>query len=99
MEIFEGIAFGSVGGSLGEILKWWHIREEIQEKGVPDWSRSKAYWIITFLMVAAGGFMVFVYMKSGTTLNPVVAVHIGAATPLIISGIVRQVPVAPGKID
>lgn len=99
MGIVEGIVYGIVGGSLVEVLKWWHIREEIQEKGLPNWSKSKPYWIITFLMIAAGGIMVFIYMESGTTLNPVVAVHLGAATPLIISGIVRQVPVSPGKVD
>ena len=100
MENFEGFLFGLSGGSAIELLKWWNLRHELKPKGIPDWSKSWLYWIITVLMIFAGGFLVIVYLKSGAVLNTVLAVHIGASTPVILTGISRETPpILPGTID
>ena len=65
-----------------------------------DWSKSYLYWVITVVMMLLGGCMVMVYMKSSAVLNAFLAVHIGASTPLIISGITRETPsISIGNID
>lgn len=96
----EAFLFGFSGGAAAELLKWWNVRDELKQKGLPEWSKSIVYWIVTITMILVGGGMVLVYMWSGAVLNAVLAVHIGASTPLIISGITRETPsIPPGSID
>ena len=100
MEVFENFIFGCIGGGAVELLKWWKIRHDLEQKGIPNWSKSLPYWIITSLMIILGGGVVIIYVKSGAVLNPFLAFHIGATTPLIISGLTRVAPsIPPGKID
>ena len=100
MGYIDGFILGSFGGALGEFIKWYNIRNEISRTGVPDWSKSYLYWVITVVMMLLGGCMVMVYMKSSAVLNAFLAVHIGASTPLIISGITRETPsISIGNID
>lgn len=100
MGYWEVFTFGCVGGVAAEILKWWKIRDELERKRLPNWSKSIPYWIVTSLMIILGGGVVIIYVRSGAVLNPFLAFHIGATAPLIISGIMREVPsIPPGKID
>jgi len=99
MGYYEAFAYGVGGGAAVELLKWWRLREELMEKGVPDWSRSPLYWVITLVMVLAGGGLVFIHMRSGAVLTALLALQVGASTPLILTGIAREVPILPGKID
>jgi hypothetical protein len=91
--------FGVFGGALAELLQWVRIKRELH-RGLPDWSRSTTYWIITTLMALAGGVLVVAYKGSGTTMNSILAINIGASAPLLLSKFVEKIPpIAPGAID
>ena len=75
---------GLLGGCASEILKWFHIREELH-KGLPDYAKSWPYWIATVCMAALGGALVFMYQASDdVVLSHILAFNIGASAPLIL---------------
>tara|TARA_R110002072_G_scaffold45711_1_gene127240 strand:+ start:1024 stop:1308 length:285 start_codon:yes stop_codon:yes gene_type:complete len=94
------VLIGFAGGALAELAQWFRIRKELAKTGVPDYSRSYLYWILTFAMIAVGGLLVWIYESTGTDLNLFLALNIGASAPLIIEGLVGQAPpVDPGSVD
>lgn len=99
MNYLEGFAWGLFGGFLAELLGFWKLRCEASETW-PSWLKTKTYWVITFGMVAAGGGVVIMYLRSHIELSPLLAVNVGASAPLIIGALVSQVPkLPPGKVD
>lgn len=96
----EAVLIGFAGGALAEFAQWFRIRKEIAKSGIPDYSRSWLYWIITLAMVAVGGLLVWIYESTGSELNLFLALNIGASAPLIIEGLVGQAPsIEPGSVD
>lgn len=96
MEPGEGFFWGLLGGVLPEFYGLYKIREDFHAQR-PRWISSWFYWVVTALMVLLGGGVVAFYLNSGTTLSPFLAVHIGAATPTLISSILKGKPaVEPG---
>jgi hypothetical protein len=84
---------------LAELLGLFRLRHQAPDS-FPEWLKSPFYWIITLLMILAGGLLVVVYLKSAFTLNAVLAVNVGASAPLIIGTLVSQAPPPPvGRVD
>jgi len=99
MGMLEGFLYGIFGGFLAELLGLFRLRHQ-PPGSLPAWLKSPFYWIITLLMILAGGFLVVVYLKSAFTLNAVLAVNIGASAPLIIGAFVSQTPQPQvGRVD
>jgi hypothetical protein len=49
-------------------------------------------------MAAAGGVLVFAYLKTGATLNPLIAINLGISAPLLLKTLSAQVPpIDPGS--
>lgn len=97
MNSIDGFVFGMIGGLLAELLGLFKLRQQAPTD-LPSWIRSPFYWIVTVLMVLAGGVLVVIYRKSNIDLQPIVAVNLGASAPLIIGSLVAQTPRA-AKID
>jgi hypothetical protein len=88
----EGFLFGVLGGLLAEIAGLFKLRQQAPQE-LPKWLRSPFYWIVTLVMIAAGGGLVSIYSASDMgLLKPILAVNIGASAPLIIGALVSQVP-------
>lgn len=99
MTVLEGFLYGLLGGGLAEILGLFKLRQQAAE-ALPQFLKSTFYWIVTIAMLCAGGGIVVVYFKSGISLNPLLAVNVGASAPLIIGSLVAQAPnISPGKVD
>jgi drug/metabolite transporter (DMT)-like permease len=80
-------AAGCFGGILVEAVKLYNYREKAR---MPFYFKYPRYWIITFVMVlCAGAFSTFYGVGS---VNGLLAVHIGASAPLIISSLAKTVP-------
>jgi len=97
MGLFEGFLFGLFGGILAELLGLFRLRQQAP----PDFLKNKFYWLTTVLMVCAGAGLVAVYLRSGMSLTPILAVNIGASGPMIISSLVGQAPatIDPRRVD
>jgi hypothetical protein len=89
--LFEGFVYGVVGGILSELLGWFRLRQQAPSE-FPIWLKSPFYWVLTVLMILAGGALVVIYLRSSIDLKPIVAVNLGASAPLIIGSLVAQAP-------
>jgi hypothetical protein len=91
MEGGEAFLWGCFGGILAELLGWFRLRHELGTK-FPDHATSIAYWLVTLLMVLAGGGLALAYIKSNVGLNAVLALNVGASAPLILGTLAAQAP-------
>ena len=99
MSILEGFLYGLFGGALAEVLGLFKMRQQAAGS-LPAFLKTKFYWLVTIAMLCAGGFVVVIYLKSGISLNSLLAVNVGASAPLIITSLVSQAPnISPGKVD
>lgn len=91
MTSLEIALYGVGGGALPELLALYRLRHQ---KGTekPDWLKSYFYWVITLIMILLGGVTALIYHKVGINVNEMMAVHLGAATPLIISSLEKKKP-------
>ncbi len=84
----EYFLYGTIGGILAELLGLYKLRTQAPA-AFPSYLRSVFYWIITFGMILAGGVLVWIYVKSGLEMKPIIAVNIGASAPLIIGSLMQ----------
>ena len=88
MDIAESaqvFGLGALGGTLVELLRWWKIREADR---LPTYASKAGYWVITALMICAGGVMATLY---GLDLhNAAALINIGASTPAIIGAVATK---------
>jgi len=94
--LLDGFLYGALGGFFAELRVLFKIRHDKS----PKWLKSCFYWIITVLMVLAGGALVTIYVKSNFSLRPIIALNIGASAPLIFETFISMTPpFEPGKVD
>jgi hypothetical protein len=82
--------YGVIGGILGELLKWYALRESAN---LPTYLRSVFYWVITVLMVLAGGGLAL--LQGVDPSNPWLGINVGITAPLILKAFASAVPVQP----
>lgn len=82
---------GCAGGVIAELLHWWNLREA---ELLPAYRMSPFYWGITVAMIAAGGFVAWLYF--GLRAEGIIAFHVGVSTPLILQKLVTSVPQPTG---
>lgn len=92
MGTLEAIVFGCVGGALSEIYVIYQLRKRSRNQR-PAWLKSPFYWCITAFMVLLGGGTVWLYVYSNAVLSPVIAMHLGAATPTLLGTLSKSSPV------
>lgn len=100
MEYVEPILLGVAGGVFGEFFRMFELRHRAP-KDWPHWVRLKSYWVITTCMVIAGGVLVFLHQRSGTSFqqNVWLAINIGASAPLLLRQLSSSVGVNPGPTN
>jgi hypothetical protein len=92
-------AIGFAGGIVAVLVQWFGLRFTFHQN-LPDWSKSWLYWIVTLLMSVSGGGLVYLYAISGTVLNPILALNVGASAPLLLGKLVQQTPpIASGRVS
>jgi hypothetical protein len=87
----EYFLYGIFGGLLAEFLGLYQLRTQAPDS-LPAYFRSPFYWLVTLLMILAGGGLVYIYDQSGLALKPLIAVNIGASAPLIIGSLIQTKP-------
>jgi hypothetical protein len=82
---------GCLGGLLCELLHWWNLRTK------PEWpayTKWPAYWVLTLLMIAAGGAVTWLYF--GQKVDGILGLHVGLTTPLLLQKLVASLPETSG---
>lgn len=83
MTPWEGFGLGIAGGLTGEFHTLYRYRKHARQRR-PAWIVSPFYWLSTLPIVAAGGGVVWLYLASDVAITPVMALHLGVATPSLI---------------
>lgn len=88
---------GAFGGLLGELLKWYGLRES---PNLPAYLGSAFYWVVTLLFAGVGG--VYAVLYGTDDRNPLLVANIGLSAPLILKSLVsaatsEQAPVMRGR--
>ena len=94
----ETLLWGIFGGAGAEVAILFALRHQNPAE-FPFWIRSWVYYLIVVLMVLVGGGMALAYSRSGTDLSPILAVQIGASTPLILRKLRDAAPETPSRQD
>jgi len=100
LEVFLWGLFGGFGAEVSVVFALRHLAP----KDLPYYLKSWPYYIVAVVMVLFGGGIAVAYAGSGTTLNALLAIQIGASAPLIFRKFSEAVqerpkPPDPAKID
>ena len=103
MGMLEVFIWGLVGGVIAEFGVVFQLRHQLHV-GHHYWLRSWWYWVIVGAMVVVAGVIVVAHSKSGTVLNPLIAIQLGATTPLLLRKFREAVPDSgmppdPSRVD
>jgi len=93
MGLLEGFLYGLLGGLLSEVLGLFRLRQQAPAD-LPRWFKSWFYWATT------GGGLAVIYLRSGISVQPILAVNVGASAPLLIGSVLGQAPsIPPGRVN
>ncbi len=99
MSLIEGFFWGVLGGLLAELIGLFRLRT-VSSQDLPDWLRTFYYWVVTVVMILAGGILVVAYLRSEVKINAIIAINLGASAPLLLGSLVSQAPQIPtGRTD
>lgn len=90
--------WGLFGGFGAEVVVVFALRHKRPQE-FPHWLKSWPYYIVSVVMVLIGGGIAFAHASSGTTLNAILAIQIGASAPLIFRKFTEAVPENPKPPD
>lgn len=95
LETFLWGLFGGVGAEVSVVFAHRHRAAN----DFPYWLKSWVYYISSLVMVFFGGGIAVAYASSGTTLNAILAIQIGASAPLIFRKLSETIPETPRPPD
>lgn len=78
----HAVWFGVAGGLLGNAVRLIKIANMPPQERQPIFN-DPWYYLQLVLLAAFGGFFAYLHQISGTKLNPILAVNIGAAAPIL----------------
>lgn len=82
MTPIETFLWGLFGGFGAEVSVVFALRHR-GSSDYPYWLKSWTYYLVAATMIIVGGVIAVAYARSGTTLNAILAIQIGASAPLI----------------
>lgn len=65
----------------------------------PQVMRQPAFWLITLVLVLAGGGVSAAYNASVQAFNPLLAINVGATWPLLLEKVFSAAPQLPLRTD
>ena len=95
VETFVWGLFGGIGAEVSVIFALRHRAA----KEYPYWLKTYTYYLVAAVMSIVGGVIAVAYAQSGTTLNAILAIQIGASAPLIFRKLSETIPETPKQPD
>lgn len=95
IETFLWGLFGGFGAEVGVVFA---LRHRLPTE-YPYWLKSPVYYLVSIVMVLLGGGIAVAYARSGSTLNAILAIQIGASAPLILRKLTETLPEEPKVPD
>ena len=80
-------AFGGLSVNLLNLAEAAHLPSDRR----PDFS-DPLYWLAFPIGALLGAFVGYVYLASGFDIKPVLAVHLGASSPLVLRAMASAIP-------
>jgi len=90
----ETFLWGAFGGLAAEVASVFALRHRLPAEA-PHFLTSWLYYILALCMTAIGGAVAVAYQRSGSSLNPLLAMQIGASAPLLIRKLSESVVETP----
>ena len=98
----EAFFWGLIGGVGAEVVVLFGLRHK-DPNDFPYWVRSPAYYVIALVMAILGGAITVAHLRSGSSMDPILAIQVGASAPLILRKMRDAVPSDespdPSRID
>ena len=89
--MLEPLVWGAVGGLLGHLLILLnHSKLSKQDRSLTFVDRW--FWIGWFIEALLAVVVTLLYLRSGITLPPLLAINVGASAPLIVQRLISSVP-------
>jgi hypothetical protein len=99
MSALEGFLFGVFGGLIATLPDFLRVTK-LPLKSRPQWLKSPLFWLGVVIRVLFGGIVVIAYIRSGTPLNPILSINVGASLPFFIRTVGRGLPgLDPSKVQ
>lgn len=98
MTWYETFLWGLFGGLGAEVSVVFALRHQ-GPKDFPHWLKSWTYYVVALVMAIVGGVIAVAHASSGTALNAILALQIGASAPLILRKLTETVPGTPEPPD
>ncbi len=94
MAIYLCAIFGGLAINVVNIIELQNVPKE-------RWPNFKSvlYWVAFIAWPALGFGLVYVYINSGITMEPILALNVGASAPFILKSMAQAIPISLGKID
>ncbi|MDE5441088.1 hypothetical protein GWG65_06380 [Bradyrhizobium sp. CSA207] len=89
MNTVSVFAWALFGGAFCELLHWGGLKRSAY---VEIYARSIKYWLITVLMIIAGGLLATAMSLSGSGLTPLTAILVGYSAPSLIQKLAKNTP-------
>ncbi|MBI1923831.1 hypothetical protein HYR99_06230 [Candidatus Poribacteria bacterium] len=100
MDTFWLFLWGIFGGIVGEGLVWYNLAKRKPDDLSHLLPQEPIYWVIIAGRILVGGILVVAYLRSGISIQPILAIHVGITTPAIVGSLASQAPsISPGSSD
>ena len=99
MSAGERLLWGAFVSFIGLLPDFWRVMK-VPQSSRPQWPKSKLFWLGIFLRMFFGAGVVLAYIRSGTPLNPILSINVGASLPFFIRTVGQTLPkINPNRID
>ena len=85
----EFALWGAFGGAISETPQLLHYMHQSKR---PRWLKSWYFWSMVVLKAAVGGLFSLAFFAAQIPMNPIFAIHVGVAWPLILAEMGRATP-------